>query len=141
MAVELRWVAPGDEHLVASADHLFDEPTRPDALAQFLADDRHHLCIAFVDGSPAGFVSGVAVTHPDKGTEMFLYELGVDDAARGQGLGRSLVSALAARARELGCYGMWVLTGTDNEAARRTYRSAGADEESVEVMLTWTFDD
>jgi hypothetical protein len=34
---------------------------------------------------------------------------------------------------------MWVLTDDDNEAALRTYRSAGATDSSPQVMLSWTF--
>ena len=56
------------------------------------------------------------LTHPDKGTEMFLYELGVDEPHRRQGVGTALVGALAALAAERGCYGMFVLTEADNEA-------------------------
>jgi ribosomal protein S18 acetylase RimI-like enzyme len=46
-------------------------------------------------------VTGVEMTHPDKGTEMFLYELGVADEHQGRGIGRALVSALADLARAL----------------------------------------
>ena len=35
------------------------------------------------------------MTHPDKGTEMFVYELADDPSAQGMGVGRSLVTALA----------------------------------------------
>ena len=45
-------------------------------------------------------VTGVETTHPDKGTEMFLYELAVDEAARDRGVGRALVAALADLARD-----------------------------------------
>jgi len=48
--------------------------------------------------SPVGFVSCVEMTHPNKGTEMFLYELGVDPPRAVTALGRSLVDALAALA-------------------------------------------
>lgn len=135
--MELRWLGPGDERVVERAGHLFDEPPRPAWTARFLARPGHHLCIAFVDDEPAGFVTGVEMTHPDKGTEMFLYELSVDEAFRGQGIGRALVRALADRAHGLGCVGMWVLTDRDNPAALATYRSAGASEESDHVMLGW----
>jgi ribosomal protein S18 acetylase RimI-like enzyme len=82
-------------------------------------------------------VTGVELTHPDKGTELFLYELGVDEGYRRRGIGRALVSALADLAVERGCYGMWVLTDADNEAALGTYRGAGGSQESPNVMLSW----
>ena len=44
-------------------------------------------------------MSGVETMHPDKGTEMFLYELDVAEGPR-QGVGRALVAALADLARE-----------------------------------------
>jgi len=41
------------------------------------------LLIAYVEGEPAGFVSGTELSHPDKAQpEMFLNELGVEAAAR-----------------------------------------------------------
>lgn len=86
-----------------------------------------------------GFVSGVETTHPDKGTEMFLYELGVDESARRLGVGRALVEALVALAEERGCYGMWVFTDADNLAARTTYERAGASGSSSHLMLEWSF--
>ena len=130
---------PGDERAVAAAERLFDGPVLAEAVSAFLDDPRHHLCLAVVDEAAVGFVTGVELTHPDKGTEMFLYELGVDDDHQRRGIGTALVRALADLARERGCYGMWVLTDRDNEAALRTYAAAGADEgSSSEVMLTWT---
>ena len=71
-------MGPRDAKRVSEAAHLFDNPPLPDALKRFLADPTHHLLIAYSADEPAGFVSGVEVTHPDKGTEMFLYELAVD---------------------------------------------------------------
>jgi ribosomal protein S18 acetylase RimI-like enzyme len=122
-----------------AAGRLFDDPPRPDAAERFLAAEGHHLLVAYVDEVPAGMVTGVETTHPDKGTEMFLYELGVDDGFRGQGIGRSLVTALAELARERGCYGMWVVTEGDNAPAKATYRAAGGIAEEGHAVLTWTF--
>ncbi len=120
-----------------AARHLFDEAPRPDAVRRFLADPMHHLLIAVHDGRPVGFVSGVELTHPDKGTEMFLYELAVDESHRRRGTGTALAVALRELARERGCYDMWVLTDEDNEAALSTYRKSGSTESSTHVMLTW----
>jgi ribosomal protein S18 acetylase RimI-like enzyme len=80
------------------------------------------------------------MTHPDKGAEMFLYELGVAERVRGRGVGAALVAALAGVARERGCYGMWTATEPDNVAAQRTYARAGArilDE--PQTMAEWRF--
>jgi len=124
---------------VAAASALFDGPAREDAIRRFLAEPGHHLLVAYRGDEPAGMVSGVELTHPDKGTEMFLYELGVEERFRGRGIGRRLVAALADLAREKGCYGMWVLTDDDNGAALAAYRSAGGVLDAAPRMLTWTF--
>jgi ribosomal protein S18 acetylase RimI-like enzyme len=130
---------PGDEDRIVAAGHLFDNPPVPAALTRFLSDPTHHLLIAYSAGTPAGFVSGVEVTHPDKGTEMFLYELAVDTGHRHHGFGTALVRALADLARERGCYGMWVLVDDENAAAAATYRKADGDVESQPLMFSWRF--
>lgn len=123
---------------VHRAADLFDAPPQESATRRFLADPTHHLLLAYDDTDrPVGMISGVETTHPDKGTEMFVYELGVTPAARLQGIGAALVDALATIAREKGCYGMWVSTETDNNAALATYRRAGAQEEMTFTLLSW----
>ena len=52
-------------------------------------------CSRTTGDRPVGMISGVETTHPDKGTEMFLYELGVDEDARRRGVATALVNALA----------------------------------------------
>ena len=136
--MDIRRIA--DVEAIEAGAALFDSAPRPDAARRFVAEPGHHLLIAYVDGVPAGMVTGVEMTHPDKGTEMFLYELGVDEPYRGRGIGRALVSALADLARERGCYGMWVLTDEDNDAALATYRGAGGVREGQQVMLAWAFE-
>ena len=132
-------LGPGDEERVAAAEGLFDGPVKPDAAHHFLNDHGHHLLIAYSDGEPAGFVSGVEMTHPDKGTEMFLYELGVGEAHRRKGVATALVEALKDLARERGNYGMWVLCDEDNEAAVKTYRRAGGSD-STPILFDWQFE-
>ncbi|ACQ82001.1 GCN5-related protein N-acetyltransferase [Beutenbergia cavernae DSM 12333] len=143
MDFRLRELGPDDEHLLlacAGAD-VFDADPTPEWSRRFLTSPGHHLVLATGDdGAPVGFVSGVTMTHPDKGTEMFLYELGVAERARRQGIGHALVERLADVARREGCVGMWVLTDTDNDAAQRTYVGAGGSvEDPPALMITWTF--
>jgi ribosomal protein S18 acetylase RimI-like enzyme len=130
---------PADVAEVEAAAYLVDAAARRDATERFLASPTHHLLLAYDGVRPVGFVTGVEETHPDKGTEMFLYELGVEEPARNRGIGRALVDALKAIARERGCYGMYVLTDTDNTAALRAYTAAGGVTAGTSVMLEWTF--
>lgn len=134
-------LAPGDEQIVLAGGDLFDSAPTDAWTAKFLSSDGHHLLVAVVaDDHPVGFVTGVETTHPDKGTEMFLYELSVHPDHRNRGIGRALVGALAELARARGCYGMWVGTERDNGAALATYRAAGAGPPEPYVTLSWTFD-
>lgn len=131
-------IGPDGIEPVVAAGALFDDPIDVDTTRAFLSDERHHLLVAYDGEAPAGFVSGVELLHPDKpGPELFLYELGVDEAFRGRGIGRALVEALAGLAWERGCYAMWVLTDEVNAAAMATYRAAGGHQEPESVMIVW----
>jgi ribosomal protein S18 acetylase RimI-like enzyme len=143
MRVDVRRLSRGDEAAVLAAHALFDDEPDAEATRRFLADSSHQLLVAYdpADDRPVGFVSGVEVTHPDKGTEMFLYELGVDPSARRRGVARTLVQALRTLAQEHGCYAMWVLADDDNEAAHAAYASAGGRAASRPVLMEWDLRD
>ena len=133
----IRALRAGEGALIVAAGQLFDSPPDLATAERFLLTPGHHLLMAFVDEVAAGFVSGVELTHPDKGTELFLYELAVDEGFRRRGIGKALVDELLGIARAHGCYDMWVLTDHDNDAALATYRTTGTTDESSHVMLTW----
>ena len=141
MTSSVRRMQTGDDAVVIAAAELFDGPPTPEATALFLSRDGHHLLMALDDETDSeravGFVSGIEMTHPDKGTEMFLYELAVAEDARNRGVGRSLVAALADIARGRGCYGMWVLTDDDNPAAVKAYEAAGGRQEPLTRLIAW----
>jgi ribosomal protein S18 acetylase RimI-like enzyme len=138
--MEIERLEAGDEAVVLAVPELFDAPPGRAWTERFLTAAGHHLLVARSGGTLVGFVSGVETTHPDKGTEMFLYELSVAAAHRNRGVGRALVQALAELARDRGCYGMWVGTEPDNAAALATYRAAGAREPEPFMTLEWRFD-
>jgi [ribosomal protein S18]-alanine N-acetyltransferase len=123
------------------AEALFDNAIDRRAAERFVAEEGHHLLLAYVGGTPVGMITGVETTHPDKGTEMFVYELSVDPGHRRRGIATQLVEELADVARKRGCYAMWVLTDRDTTAALATYRRAGATRDSDAVMLEWDIDD
>ena len=127
-----------DATAIHAAADLFDGPPLASVTERFLAAPGHHLLLAYDEcGRAVGMISGVEMTHPDKGTEMFVYELGVAPASRLQGIATRLIAELASIARRGGCYGMWVATETDNKAALATYRRAGAAEETTFTLLSW----
>lgn len=137
--MEIRRLGRGDKDALEAVAPCFDNAVDDEAATRFLESDNHHILVAYEHENVAGFVSGVEVTHPDKGTEMFLYELAVNEAYRRKGYGSQLVRALSDLACERGCYGMWVLTEEDNAAALATYCAAGGERESTPVMLSWAF--
>ena len=134
-------LAAGDEQIVLAGAALFDSPPTESWTARFVTSDGHHLLVALdEDHDPIGYVTGIETTHPDKGTEMFLYELSVHADHRNRGVGRRLVAALADLARDRGCYGMWVATEPTNGAAIATYRVAGAGQPEPSITMTWKFE-
>ena len=138
--VEIVQLGAGDADKVIAAGDLFDEQPILDATARFLDEPGHHLLFAYEGDVPIGFISGVETVHPDKGTEMFLYEMGVAESHRRHGVGRALIDRLVTIARDAGCYGMWVGTEATNIAALAAYEASGAvrDQEPA-VILTWKF--
>jgi ribosomal protein S18 acetylase RimI-like enzyme len=116
---------PSDEREVARFEAAFDHDVLADETRRFLADERHHLLLGYVDDRPAGFVSAVEVFHPDKRCELFLNEIGVVEDARRHGVARALIEELKRLGRERGCANMWVLTDEDNEPAMGLYLGTG----------------
>lgn len=138
--LEVRRLGPGDEAEVAAAGALFDRPPAEAWTRAFLEEPTHHLLLASRASGPVGFVTGVEMVHPDKGREMFVYELSVAPAWRRRGIAKALLRALEAIARERDCYDMWVLTDIANTAAKASYASTGAERVSAHIMFEWRFD-
>jgi GNAT superfamily N-acetyltransferase len=124
------------EAVVATAEDL--------ATALFGADPRVHAHVAEVDG-PGGRpqVVGMAIWYLTYSTwtgrhGLWLEDLYVRPAARGTGLGRDLLRALAAECTDRGYRRLewWVLDW--NSPAQGVYRSAGARPE--EEWTTWRLD-
>jgi ribosomal protein S18 acetylase RimI-like enzyme len=140
--VTVRQAGSGDEAEVARFREAFDYDVIPDETRRFLADERHILLLGYVDALPAGFVSGVELFHPDKRAELFLYEIGVVDAARRRGLARALIEELKRLGKERGCAAMWVLTDEANAAAVGLYeRTGGRWDGNPSVMYEYDLGD
>jgi ribosomal protein S18 acetylase RimI-like enzyme len=103
---------------------------------------------------PRGFESGVElrVVEDDTGTAVgrvvfaereqhgtryaFLYDIEIDEAQRGRGLGRAAMQLLEAEVRDLGLDRLQLNVFGGNELARGLYRSLGFEELSVQMGKT-----
>lgn len=135
--VKVLSLQPGDEHAVLAASHLFDDPARPDQTRRFLAEPGHHLLLAYVEGEPGGFASGVEIVHPDKAPELMLYEIAVDERLRRHGIGRTLVTRLRELARERGCASVFVFAEREDDDAQAFYNALAPDSREGSVMYTY----
>jgi ribosomal protein S18 acetylase RimI-like enzyme len=137
MQLEIKKLGAGDEAILDRvAEDVFDEPIRPDRLAAYLADPRHHLLVAIEAGRVVGQVAAVLYRHPDKAPELFIDEVGVTPALRQRGIARRLLDEMLALGKALGCEEAWVCTAHGNIAARRLYDSCGVPAEPF-VMYTF----
>jgi [ribosomal protein S18]-alanine N-acetyltransferase len=133
--VVVKRLSVGDEAEAKRFDKAFDRPVDTALTARYLADERHHLLVAYVEGEPAGIVSATEILHPDKPTELFLSELDVVPAMRRRGAAASLLSELKRLAKERGCASIWVLTSEENQAAVATYRGAGGTWDGANSIM------
>lgn len=130
--VTIRMLTEADVSLLLEADEdVFDEPAKPELSAEFLADPRHHMAAAILDGTIVGMASDVHFIHPDKPPAMWINEVGVAERYRRQGIARRLLQTLLDHARKIGCTEAWVATELDNTAARELYRSTRGVEEDI----------
>ncbi len=139
--MEIRRVT--DPREVEAARALFGGAAFPVAIDRFLTGPNHHLLIAYDGDEPLGMVTGVEMACPDKGTEMFLYDLNIAESGRRRGVGRALIAALARLARERGCCGTRLLGERDSAAtwAADARTPAHRDDEDATILLSWPFSD
>lgn len=139
--IAIRVLRAGDAAILRRVAHgVFDNAVDPRWTAEFLADPRHHMAVALLDGEVVGMASAVHYVHPDKPPELWVNEVGVAPAHQRKGVGRRLLAALFAHGRTLGCTEAWLGTEESNVAARGLYASAGGNEEPM-VYVTFRLDD
>ncbi len=152
--VTVRRLRPGDEdiltHLARNND-LFGPPQQRDELEPltpadafaFLRDDRTATFVAFTDDDddPVGFVYACELYRRHTALRhLCIYEIGVSERHRSQGVGPALMDALADHARAQGIERGFVVTQASNTAAMALYEAAGGERTTTdEVVLTFTW--
>jgi GNAT superfamily N-acetyltransferase len=132
VTVTVRDLTPEDEArwrelwagYLAFYEHELDAEVTDATWRRLLTGERGLGALVAVD--EAGQVVGIVHRVVHAGTwstadRCYLEDLFVDPAVRGRGVGRALIEATAARARDEGCDELYWITGTDNATARRLY--------------------
>ena len=130
-----------DETIAADLDRLFDEGVEWDAEqgAAFLQHPDCLLLAARWDGRICGFATAYRLQRFDRRqAEAQLYEIAVDEVFQRRGIGSALIMEARRWAGEVGAAETWVLTETDNDAARGLYAATGGVEDASRfVMFTY----
>jgi ribosomal protein S18 acetylase RimI-like enzyme len=95
-----------------------------EAVTQFLARDD--------DGAIVG-VSTLAVFPIPTARRAWIEDVIVEQSRNGEGIGRKLIDAMVARARELGCATVDLTSRPSREAANHLYESAGFERRETNV--------
>lgn len=113
----IRLLKAPDGYPIPSAAYLFE----------FLSRVENVLIVAMDGGFPVGYIVAYMLDRIDRNQPMmFLYEVGVAESRRRQGIGKLMIGELKAICREADVMKMWVPTGRSNIAATRLYESTGA---------------
>ena len=140
MAVTVTIATAGDaEELGSALEHLVPQLSRrtpPPSLAAVRALLAHEAITQFLarrdDGSIVG-VSTLATFPIPTGWRGWVEDVIVDDGSTNQGIGRLLLDAMVARARELGCSTVELTSRPSREAANHLYQSVGFERRDTNV--------
>ena len=119
-------VVAGFQHLIPQ---LTEHSTPPDreALIQMAASPDTAVflvCEPDENGEIVGSAS-LAIAHSPTGAHGWIEDVVVDQAARGQGIGKALTQSLLDKAKVLGLKQVYLTSRPSREAANRLYQSMG----------------
>ena len=136
---EIRKLDADDVDLLDAAIRVLRDRPSP-APEMFLRDPHAHAFVAIDGDEVVGCAYGYELFRPDGFWMVLLYELGVTEPYRKQGLGRDLLDVFVAFARSKGHSKMWLFTDAGNAAARRLYGGAGGERHDDSVGYWWVFE-
>jgi ribosomal protein S18 acetylase RimI-like enzyme len=128
--VIVRRLGPGDEAVVR---RLAEDAAPQSGL---LAEELTIFLVAFDGHDPVGFLLAYELLRRrGDPAQLFVYEVGVDEGRRRQGVATALFRELACIARAQGIRSGFVLTNEANEAAMELYRSLGGVRPNSDDVL------
>ena len=118
------------------ADEVFDEEINAERLATYLESPGHLMIIAVCGKQVIGQIAAYVHGHPDRASDVYIDNLGVAPPFQRRGVARRLVDEVLAWGKTLECREAWIVTDTDNNAARALYEGRGAAAEPI-VMFSY----
>ena len=119
-----------------------DGSTLRQRLEALITEENSLLLVAERAQAMVGYIHGEIITHLlFAGREMLLNEVFVMERARGQGVGKALVTAIEAEAVKRRCFRISVLNGRERESYRRGfYPGMGYEERAQTANFTKRLD-
>ncbi|TFB48486.1 ribosomal protein S18-alanine N-acetyltransferase [Cryobacterium tagatosivorans] len=133
MTWQLRHATPADvDAIMALETSTFDNDAwSPEMMARDVADPNCYYLVAFPPDQPERIEAYAGLLAPRGAPEGDIQTIAVAPAARGRGLGRTLMQALIGEARKRGAREVFLEVRADNPSAQRLYERLGFDEVGV----------
>jgi aminoglycoside 3-N-acetyltransferase I len=113
-------------------DSVSASPASDETLQRLLARDDFHVVAALRDGMVIGGLTAYElVMYTEAATELFVYEVGVAEEHRRQGIGRALIECARELCRARGLSELYVPAFASDERAVAFYQSCGLKREEI----------
>ncbi|VVJ15964.1 Histone acetyltransferase HPA2 and related acetyltransferases [Amycolatopsis camponoti] len=130
---------PAWENLFAGYNTFYGRTLAPElmdrAWREFASGERMHALGARLDDELVGIVHFFTHVSTTSADVCYLQDLFTDTKARGRGVGRALIEAVAEWARERGCVRVYWHTQTSNTTARRLYDQVALDKGFMQYQI------
>lgn len=148
MSLEIKKLKPEDFgvakllFLFFQVDDGVEDPTSAsdEYFKNLLSREDFHVVAAFENENLVGGLAAYELAkYKREDTEMFLYEIGVENKHRRKGIGREIINFLRQICLDKGILEMFVATEMDNDSAKALYEKMGGEFEST-AIYTYKFD-
>jgi len=109
---------------------------KPEELAEIISDDTRPIFVADDGGVVKGYAFCILQQHKNDNIltdikTLYIDDLCIDEACRGQHIGKSLYEYVLSYAKEIGCYNVTLNVWQLNEGAMKFYEACGLSVQKI----------